>query len=108
MKKIDDKMLEIVNKKFNKVIYSGYDPEDVDSFFDKVVAYLNEINSELSETKIYDETVNDRLSKLTADVNLKNSKIAELEGEINDLRKEGFGNLDIHNRLKKMEEKNNK
>jgi DivIVA domain-containing protein len=39
------KIKEILDKKFNKKIRSGYDPEDVDLFFDEVIKFLQEIHA---------------------------------------------------------------
>ena len=34
---------EILEKKFKKSIFSGYDPFDVDHFFDQVIIYINDM-----------------------------------------------------------------
>jgi DivIVA domain-containing protein len=34
---------EILEKKFKKSIFSGYDPFDVDNFFDRMIIYINDL-----------------------------------------------------------------
>ena len=41
---------EILEKKFKKSIFSGYDPFDVDNFFDRIIIYINDPN----KIKIYE------------------------------------------------------
>ena len=39
----DQKLEEILNKKFKSKIHSGYDPEDVDLFFDDIISYISKV-----------------------------------------------------------------
>lgn len=81
---------EILNKKFSKNFVSGYDPLEVDMFFDNVRSYLvkdYQINIELT----------DKIKKLEIEIqNLKNllsektNTINVLNSEIDSYRQDGY------------------
>lgn len=89
----DEKVNKILNKKFASKIHSGYDPEDVDLFFDEVINYIRQVY---------------KLQKNIADVLLaKDKQIKELEKivkeqettlnkqkqELDEYHKEGYSSL---------------
>ena len=45
----DEKIQAILNKKFEPKIHAGYDPKDVDSYFDEVIEYLKEVKKLVDE-----------------------------------------------------------
>lgn len=96
---------EILKKKFKKSIFSGYDPFDVDNFFDRMIIYINdllEIKSSLeneieSWKKKYCELLEQKKNLVNQNTILKN--------EINEYQKEGYGQKHLNRRMDKLEEK---
>ncbi|MDR2369751.1 MAG: DivIVA domain-containing protein [Mycoplasmataceae bacterium] len=91
--KLEVMMEEILQKKFSKRIHSGYDPEDVDNFFDYVISYLNDIN--IDSNRLYAELKNSQLEnhRLKEQLQQKTSTIDALNGQIEYFHKEGYSNL---------------
>lgn len=84
---------KILNKKFKKTIFSGYETEDVDSFFDLVIEYLKQndlkvdsLEKELASLKQDNEKLAAQNIKLTHQANTY-KKLAE------ELEKEGYGHV---------------
>ncbi|MCQ2747707.1 MAG: DivIVA domain-containing protein [Mycoplasmoidaceae bacterium] len=69
---------KILNKKFKKAVFSGYDANDVDSFFDTVITYL-ENNDKMLESHKANMA---KQEKLIAELQ---TKVAELQNENNKL-----------------------
>jgi DivIVA domain-containing protein len=90
--KLEVMMDEILRKKFSKRIHSGYDPEDVDKFFDYVISYLNEVN--INSNGLYEELKNLQAEnlKLKEQLEQKNNVINTLNNQIDYFRKEGYDN----------------
>jgi DivIVA domain-containing protein len=90
--KLQVMMDEILQKKFSKRIHSGYDPEDVDKFFDYVITYLNEVN--INSARLFEklkETENEN-RQLKEQLEQKNNSINALNGQIEYFRREGYDN----------------
>lgn len=109
---LKQKIHEILNKKFEKRIHSGYDPEDVDLFFDSVINYLNDVNvivNELDETnKKYQEQIkslNEQLERKKQEIGLlvEKNKILESEGYGNQRQASDIRNL--HEQIKNLQGK---
>lgn len=62
---------EVLEKKFKKSLFSGYDPLDVDLFFDKVTTYINDLN----EINKNIEDKYDLLNKKYHDLFVENEKL---------------------------------
>ncbi len=96
---------EILDKKFKKSIFSGYDPLDVDHFFDKTIAYINDLlkikcslESEIESWKIkYCKLLEQKNGLITQNTILKN--------EISEYQKEGYGQKHLNKRMDKLEQK---
>ncbi|MDR3163740.1 MAG: DivIVA domain-containing protein [Mycoplasmataceae bacterium] len=109
--KLTSKMEEILNKKFNRRIHSGYDPEDVDSFFDSIIAFLQDVNTVVGELDTHNQNLLIEIKQLKEQLNQKDQTIQTLSQEINTLKSEGYSNQRIGSQLRKMSEdlyKNNK
>jgi DivIVA domain-containing protein len=102
--KLELKQKEILEKKFNKSIHSGYDPEDVDTFFDEVIDYLNEVND--ITKKIYDENtrLNQEISKLHDEIERKDQLIQTNVQELDNLKAEGYSNKRTSDEIRQLRE----
>lgn len=96
----DAKAEMILNKKFNSKIHAGYDPVDVDTFFDEVIEYIKQVQNFYLETKksksVYEQQINElnKTNKLLTETNNK------LQSEIDELKKEGYSNIKIIEEVK--------
>ena len=106
----DKKIFEILNKKFKSRIHSGYDPEDVDIFFDEVIEYIKNVDE---YRKTLDDSINNhkhKIDQLNLQINEKDKMINTLQTKIDEMNKEGYSNKYMMNRLDKLEtqiQKNN-
>lgn len=103
--KLDQMMHEILNKKFNKKIHSGYDPEDVDAFFDYVNNYLREINTQANNLLASLQNAQKERDALNIAVNEKNKTIERLQNEIDELKAEGYNNQRLSSELSELKKK---
>ena len=103
--KLDQMLDEILNKKFNKKIHAGYDPEDVDAFFDYVINYLKELNVEAN--KLFSKTNNslDEIKKLNLVIYEKNKHIEMLQQQIDEYKQNGYDNQRLQQKLQSLEQK---
>lgn len=84
------KLDEILNKKFSKNFVSGYDPLEVDMFFDNVRSYLvkdYQFNVDLSNRIKKLELEIENLNKI---INEKTNTINVLNSEIESYREDGY------------------
>ncbi len=89
---------KILNKKFKKTIFSGYETEDVDSFFDEVIEYLKKNDSQIEDLEKNVATLRSENQKLLAS-NAKLTSDAETYKKLAlELDKEGYGHV-MHNRF---------
>ncbi|MDR0674788.1 MAG: DivIVA domain-containing protein [Mycoplasmataceae bacterium] len=102
--KLEVMMNEILHKKFSKRIHSGYDPEDVDKFYDYIITYLKEVDSNCN--RLYEELKKCQLENqdLKKQLEQKNNSINTLNNEINYLRKEGYDNQRQSNEMRHLRE----
>ena len=105
-KKVD----EILNKKFKSKIHSGYDPEDVDTFFDETIEYIKTVDE---YRKSLDDIVNGyerKINLLISQIDDKEKMINTLQTKLDEMNKDGYSYKYIMNRLNKLEgqaQKNN-
>ncbi|MDR1235082.1 MAG: DivIVA domain-containing protein [Mycoplasmataceae bacterium] len=88
--KLEVMMEEILNKKFGKRIHSGYDPEDVDAFFDYVISYLQDVNRDVSSLQNELKAKDGDVQKLKESLEQKNNTIATLNGQVEYYRANGY------------------
>jgi len=106
----DKKAAEILNKKFKSKIHSGYDPEDVDNFFDETIEYIKVIDE---YRKSLDNIVNNyerKINHLTSEIEEKEKMINTLQTKLEDLNKDGYTYrhmMDKVNRLEAQIQKDN-
>lgn len=93
---------KILNKKFSKKIYSGYDAEDVDAFFDEVINYIEDIDNEM---KLVDKNKNELVNKIDELYNLidqKDQLIKTLQYEIDEYKRDGYSNQRFDSELQNL------
>ena len=99
----DQKVEEILNKKFKSKIHSGYDPEDVDLFFDGLITYINNVNEYRKNMDNIVKNYEAKINKLRSDSIEKDKMIVALQSKVDQFIKEGYGNSYIINRIAKIE-----
>lgn len=91
----DEKVEIILNKRFKSKIHAGYDPEDVDMFFDEVINYIQEVKK-LATNFTNELKQRDKLISSLKDENIKLLSINKsLQEQVNKLNAEGYSNIDI-------------
>ena len=65
----DEKIQAILNKKFEPKIHAGYDPKDVDSYFDEVIEYLKEVKKLVDEELLSRKKIDEEISFLKSKIN---------------------------------------
>ena len=108
--RIESLQKEILEKKFKKRIHAGYDPLDVDEFFDKVISYLSELNNHANDIFKQYKDAQTEIQNLKQELAKKEEFIKVLNEEINDYKKNGYTSVRINsklNSLKEMIEKSN-
>ncbi|MBQ0045377.1 MAG: DivIVA domain-containing protein [Mycoplasma sp.] len=94
---------KILNKKFKKAVFSGYDTADVDAFFDFVIDYLKN-NDKMVELYKGDAEKSRALAKnLQAKVISLEKDKAKLTKEVEEYQAEGYGNAWLKNRSVKKQ-----
>ena len=87
----------ILNKKFKKTAFAGYDTIDVDSFFDLVIQYLDSNDKKVAEYKaILDKIRNDN-TDLKKQIDLLTKSNNEKQAKIDTFYAEGYSHV-IENR----------
>ena len=98
---------EILEKKFKKSIFSGYDPFDVDQFFDKTIIYIKDLLEIKVSLENEIESWKKKYCKLLEQKNNLVNQNTFLKNEINEYQKEGYGQKHLNHRMDKLEEKYN-
>lgn len=89
---------KILNKKFKKAVFSGYDTADVDSYFDEVIEYLKNNDKMVELYKDDNDKLKNQLKDLMAvNANLEKEK-KKLIREIKEYEEEGYGNMLLKHR----------
>jgi DivIVA domain-containing protein len=101
---VNKKIHEILNKKFEKRIHSGYDPEDVDLFFDNIISFLNEVNTVVNELDKTNKDYQEKIKMLNEQLDQKIQYIKLLTEENKTLKSEGYGNQKQASELRSLRE----
>jgi DivIVA domain-containing protein len=103
--KLEVMMNEILQKKFSKRIHSGYDPEDVDKFFDYIISYLNEVN--INSNRLHEQlkSLEEDNRKLKEQIEQKNNSINTLNNQVDYYRREGYDHQRQSSEMSHMREK---
>ena len=88
---------KILDKVFKKAISTGYDAEQVDSFFDEVIEYIKQVR-QLQKTLSAQLQVKDQqIAKLHGQIKQLEDKCHQLEDDIEEYRKNGYSTLRSNN-----------
>ncbi|MDR2461727.1 MAG: DivIVA domain-containing protein [Mycoplasmataceae bacterium] len=93
---------EILDKKFRKKLYAGYDPEDVDIFFDKIISYIKDINITISEYRKKNNDNSEKIKELEQKLEQKESIINEINFQLESIKKEGYHMLPFMQEMSNM------
>ncbi|WEK83017.1 MAG: DivIVA domain-containing protein [Mycoplasma sp.] len=89
----EEKINKILDKKFASKIHSGYDPEDVDLFFDDVIGYIRQVyklQKGINETLA---TKDKKISELEQLINQQDELIKKMKAELDEYHQEGYSSL---------------
>ena len=101
----DKKMDEILNKKFKSKIHSGYDPEDVDKFFDEIINYIRAVNDYRLSIDNTIDNYERKIEHLSNQIKEKDKMINTLQTKVDELNKEGYSYGHIMKRMDRLEDK---
>lgn len=93
---------KILNKKFNKSLYAGYDPVDVDSFFDEVINYINEVSDFDEKTKEQSSVIEKKYKELVEQNKQYKEEIQDLKTQVDKFIKEGYGQKHIMDQMTEL------
>jgi DivIVA domain-containing protein len=96
---------EIVEKKFNKKTTAGYDPEDVDAFFDKIIDCMGEMENLTISLKAQNEELKEKNLKLEEEFKISSDEAMTLRHENNDLKKDGYANYRMSEEISRLKSK---
>lgn len=82
---------KILNKKFKKAVFSGYDMTDVDSFYDSIIEYLKNNNKMVELYKADANKFKEQVKALQSTNAALLKDKAKLIKEIQELKSEGYG-----------------
>ena len=89
---------KILNKKFKKAVFSGYDSSDVDAFYDQVIEYLKNNDKVLESYKEDTLKYKDQVEKLTSLNDALTKEREKLQNTIKEYQEEGYGNMLLKHR----------
>lgn len=90
----------ILNKKFNSKIHAGYDPVDVDTFYDEVIEYIKQVQQFQIELNKSKSSYEQEIVALKRENELLKESKAKLQAELDELKKEGYSNIKIIEEVK--------
>ncbi|MDR0341061.1 MAG: DivIVA domain-containing protein [Mycoplasmataceae bacterium] len=83
---------DILEKKFGKKLHAGYDPDEVDYFFDKVIEWLDKISAAFQSEKNNSANLMSKITVLEKELASKDDYIKLLKTENDELKKDGYQN----------------
>lgn len=92
---------KILNKKFKKAVFSGYDSSDVDAFYDIVIEYLKNNDKMVESYKEDTLKYKEQVEKLTSLNNALTKEREKLQTTIKEFEEEGYGNMLLKHRNQK-------
>jgi len=103
-----DKVEEILNKQFKKSIFSGYDPLDVDEFFDQVCEYLKLNDKRVKEAESTAKELKDKNDSLTEQVKQLQQELSQCQTLIEEYKRNGYDNIINKNKFQDQDKKEGK
>ncbi len=98
-----DYINKYITKKFNTRA-KGYDPYEVDVFFDELIKKIKTLETLNDELTTKNNNLDNEILSLTQTINEKDAIIVGKEKQIEELHKSGFHNEAMMRRIKKLEE----
>jgi len=95
-----EKIEEILNKKFKKSIFSGYDTLDVDEYFDRVIEYIKNCDKRTKEAEELVATLKLENDKLSQQVAKLSTDLASAETLVKEFKQNGYDNVVIDSKTK--------
>jgi cell division septum initiation protein DivIVA len=86
----------ILDKRFEVSKNVGYEPEDVDQFFDDVKSYIKEVNDEVKSLFDKKEAMRNKLGEYEEKIRCLTSDIQSLTKDIEYYKNEGYGSFRSH------------
>lgn len=93
----------ILDKKFKKTVFSGYEATDVDAFFDKVIEYIKDLEKNVNEYKAVADKAKSQIEQLTQENANLLSKNNALTAQNKNYEANGYGNVIWNNTMEKLE-----
>jgi len=103
-----DKVEEILNKQFKKSIFSGYDPLDVDEFFDQVIEFLKLNDKRVKEAESIAKELKEKNDSLIEQVKQLQQQLSQCETLIKEYKNNGYDNIIKKNQFQDQDEKEGK
>ncbi|XQP55749.1 MAG: DivIVA domain-containing protein [Mycoplasmoidaceae bacterium] len=94
----EEKVEEIINKKFKKAVFSGYDSVDVDAFFDQVIEYLQNNDKIVKSYKDDMEKMKNEMKKMNSTIESLEKDKAKLKEKVKEYQDEGYDNIFLKRR----------
>lgn len=91
-----DILFEILEKKFKWSNGTGYDPTDVDKFFDEVMVYLQNVNETLDRKNKEIAQNHETNLKLSREIVNLSEQITTLNNIVQEYKQEGYGRHSTH------------
>ncbi len=101
---INDFIQKSITKKFS-VRAKGYDPQDVDTYFDTLIFKIKELAEQNAHLQQEVDNLNSQVTELQKEKENLNSVIAAKEKLIEELNKSGFHNEAMARRISELEQK---
>jgi len=95
---------KIVEKKFNHTPH-GYNPEEVDKEIDKILNYYDVLKDIIKQIVAYASFLKGLTNNTEAIIEQNKSKIKNLEEQNRKLIGEGYGNMQMMNKIEELENK---
>lgn len=94
----------ILDKKFKKTVFSGYEATDVDAFFDKVIEYIKALEKNVDEYKAVADNAKSEIEKLTRENANLLSKNSALSVQNKNYEANGYSSVVWNNEIEKIKE----
>jgi DivIVA domain-containing protein len=100
---IDNIKKEILEKKFKKNNQIGYDPDEVDEFFDKMISLFNKLNEILIAQIEKNNDLTSNFNEIKSENNSLKTLVASLNNELDSLHMDGYGHNKLNKRVSDIE-----
>lgn len=99
----DEQIALILNKKFKTKVHAGYDPDDVDEFFDQTINYIKQVRELEKNYNTQLENLKKELTKANTSIENQQKMLNTIQSENDELKKEGYGNNVLSKKITDLE-----